>query len=199
MISEIVEWTKEVFLPFGSWGLFVLAFMEASFFPVPPDVLLIILALAEPQLALWFALVCTVGSVLGAMFSYGLGYYIGNPILDKLFSQDKVNKVHKLFEKYGAWAILFAAFTPLPFKLFAITAGVFYMDFKKMVLASLIGRSIRFFLLAGFLMYFGESIVEFIETQFGWVSLIAMCVVIVIAFFVHRYKKQLLKFFNKVF
>jgi len=199
MISEIVDWTKEIFLPFGSWGLFVLAFMEASFFPVPPDVLLIILALAEPNMALWFALVCTIGSVLGAMFGYGAGYYIGNPILDKLFSENKVKRVHKLFEKYGAWAIVFAAFTPLPFKLFVIAAGVFYMDLKKMVLASAIGRGLRFFLLAGFLMYFGESIVEFIETQFGWVSLGIMCAVLVIAFFVHRYKKQLLKFFNKIF
>tara|TARA_Y100000310_G_scaffold339719_1_gene433301 strand:+ start:280 stop:879 length:600 start_codon:yes stop_codon:yes gene_type:complete len=198
MITEIVEWTKEVFLPLGSWGLFVLAFMEASFFPVPPDVLLIILALAEPNLALWFALVCTVGSVLGAMFGYGAGYYIGNPILDKLFSENKVKKVHRLFEKYGAWAIVFAAFTPLPFKLFAIAAGVFYMDLKKMVLASFIGRGLRFFLLAGFLMYFGETIVEFLENQFGWVSLGIMCVVIVIAFVVHKYKKPLLKFFNKV-
>ena len=118
LINSLISWTNNTFQ--GWYGLFILAFIESSFFPIPPDLLLIALCLAKPSLGLFFALICTIGSVLGAMFGYGIGYYGGKPLLLRLFSSSKVSKVHNLFERYEAWAIFIAGFTPIPYKVFTI-------------------------------------------------------------------------------
>ena len=90
MINLFIEWTKRTFLPYGELGLFLVAFMESSFFPVPPDLLLIVLGLAAPEKALWFALIATVGSVLGAAFGYFIGRKGGLPLLRKFFKEEKI-------------------------------------------------------------------------------------------------------------
>ncbi|MDD5177872.1 MAG: DedA family protein [Candidatus Nanoarchaeia archaeon] len=179
LFNGLVEWTKLTFAPLGSLGLFILAFIEASFFPIPPDLLLIILALNDPKNALWFSLICTLGSVLGAIFGYYIGFFGGKPILYKLFKKEKIEKTHALFEKHGGMAIFIAAFTPIPYKVFTIAAGVFYIKLRTVIFASIIGRGMRFFLVGGLIMLFGEPIMSFIDKYFNVLSLVVGVVVIV--------------------
>src|SRR3989338_4669918 len=134
IIADMIEWSRSTFLPFGEAGLFAVAFMESSFFPIPPDLLLIPLVLLNPQLGLWYALVCTIGSVLGAVLGYYIGIKGGRPILIRLAGKEKTDKTARYFRKYGDWAIGIAAFTPIPYKVFTIAAGVFRHSMKNLVL-----------------------------------------------------------------
>ena len=194
LFNWLIEWTNRTFV--GAYGLFVLAFIESSFFPVPPDLVLIALSLAEPSLALYFALICTIGSVLGAMFGYGIGYYGGKPILIKLFSESKVNKVHKLFQKYEAWAIFIAGFTPIPYKVFTIAGGAFYVNFKKFVIASVFSRGLRFFIEAVLIIYFGDVIVGFLSKDFNLYSLVGFGVLFGLVILWKRYTSNRISYFD---
>lgn len=176
----ILERTKDIFLPLGSLGLFFLAFIESSFFPIPPDILLIILTLAEPSKWIWFAIVCTVGSTLGGMFGYFIGYKFGKPALRLITSEKTIEKVHKYFEKYEWWAIFIAGFTPIPYKVFTIAGGGFYINFKKFVAASFISRGLRFFIIAGLISLFQDIIVNYIDKYFEVFTLIIACIVILV-------------------
>jgi len=196
-LNGIVAWTKEIFLPLGPFGLFLLAFMESSFFPVPPDVLLIILCLAEPSSSLLFALLCTLGSVLGAIFGYYIGKYFGRPVLTLMFKEEKIDKVHRLFQKYEAWAIFIAGFTPIPYKLFTIAGGVFEINMRNFIIASTLSRGLRFFIIAGFLLFFGEMIVDFINNYLGLAS-IAFVIVLISAYYGFQYLKKK-KYFDHFF
>ncbi len=187
-LQNITEWSKETFLPLGWLGLFLLAFAESSFFPVPPDILLIPLCLAVPKFALFYALISTVGSVLGACFGYWIGLKGGRPILKKLTS-NKVERIEYYFQKYGAWAVGIAGFTPIPYKIFTIASGVFKVDFKKMVVASIISRGGRFFLEAIFIMLFGEQIIWFIENYFGLFSFLLVAGLIIVWYVWKRIRK----------
>ncbi len=157
--------------PYGLWALFLLAFAESSFFPVPPDVLLIALAVSIPARALRYALVCSVGSVLGGMFGYLIGYqfmeFIGFGILNFYGLTDKYESVAELYNRYNAWAVGIAGFTPIPYKVFTISAGAFKINFLVFLLASVVSRSARFFLVAGLIYMFGEQIRTFIERYFN--------------------------------
>ncbi|MFC1728245.1 YqaA family protein [Nanoarchaeota archaeon] len=190
LVNAAFEWTKATFAPLGAWGLFVLAFVEASFFPIPPDFLLIILCLARPELALFFALVCTLGSVLGGLGGYGIGFAVERTVLERFFSHKKIAKVHKLFEKYEAWAVFIGGFTPLPYKLFTIGAGLFYVNIKKFVLASALGRALRFFLVAILIMVYGETMVSFIESYFNIFTIVGVIVAVVAYVGYKLYKKK---------
>ena len=160
IIVQLTEWTQRIFEPLGLWGLFLLAFIEASFFPIPPDILLVVFVLATPKLWLLLALVCTVGSVLGGIFGYWIGKKFEMIVLERFFSHSKIEKVHKLFDRFGAWAVFISGFTPIPYKIFTIAAGVFYIDFKKFVVASLLGRGLRYFLLAFLVAKFGNVVMD---------------------------------------
>jgi membrane protein YqaA with SNARE-associated domain len=188
-IQPLINWTKDTFLPLGSGGLFILAFMESSFFPIPPDLLLIALTLLDPSLGLWFAAVCTAGSVIGGMFGYELGRYFGKPFLEKFVKKKKIEKVHKLFEKYEAWAIFIAGFSPLPYKVFTIAGGVFYINFKKFVVASVLSRGLRFFTIAIFLMLYGEWVVQLLEEYFG-LATIGVSILLILGYFSYRRLKK---------
>ena len=157
--------------PYGLWALFLLAFAESSFFPVPPDVLLIALAVSIPARALRYALVCSVGSVLGGMFGYLIGYqfmeFIGFGILNFYGLTDKYESVAELYNRYNAWVVGIAGFTPIPYKVFTISAGAFKINFLVFLLASVVSRSARFFLVAGLIYMFGEQIRTFIERYFN--------------------------------
>ncbi|MBS3117431.1 DedA family protein [Candidatus Woesearchaeota archaeon] len=189
-IARLLEWTEKTFLPLGTVGLFLLAFIESSFFPIPPDILLLVLALADPSRAFWFATVTTVGSVLGGIFGYAIGFYGGRMFLEKFFKKERVQKVHALFEKYGSLTIFIAGLTPIPYKVFTIAAGTFYLNLKTFILASVIGRGIRFFALASFIFFFGEPIMSFIQTNFNTVSII-VSVILVLSFILHQKYKAL--------
>jgi len=194
-LNSLVTWTKNVFEPLGPLGLFILAFMESSFFPIPPDILLIVLCVAEPEKALLFALICTAGSVIGGMFGYLIGYGGKEVVLTKFFSQRKIAKVHNLFNKYEAWAVAIAAFTPIPYKVFTIAAGVFYVDFKKFVIASTIGRGLRFFTVAIMVMFFGEMIIGIMQKYFNWATIIVAALVFLIYVIYMKYVRKSSKIF----
>ena len=172
IIEVLINWTNRHFAKFGGLGLFFLAFIEASFFPVPPDILLITLALGDPQNAIYYGVVCTVGSVLGGLFGYLIGYIGEKAVLEKMFKHDKIEKMHNYFEKYEAWAIFISGFTPVPYKLFTIGAGVFYVNIRKFIIFSFFGRGLRFMGEAILLMYFGKQIVEFLDSSFNVYTLV---------------------------
>ncbi len=189
-ISGLLVWSQENLVPLGPIGLFVIAFMESSFFPIFPDIILIPLVLLEPQMGLIYAAITTIGSVLGAVFGYFIGVKGGRPILIKLAGKKNVEKVENYFERYGAWAVGIAGFTPIPYKIFTIASGVFRFNIAKMLFASIISRGARFFIIAVTLMLWGNEILLFIENYFGLASIIAVAAVIFI-YFVYK------KFFGK--
>lgn len=156
--------------------LFLVSFVESSFFPIPPDVLLIAMVIAAP--AGWFrlALICSIGSVLGGMFGYLIGYQfmdlIGNRIVEFYHFQEKWEKIGVLYDKYDVWAVVVAGFTPLPYKVFTLSAGAFKINFSTFVLASAVSRSARFFLVAALLYKFGPPFKVLIEKYFNLFTII---------------------------
>lgn len=172
--------------PYGHLALFILAFAESSFFPIPPDVLLIALGLIKPSSALWLSAITTIGSVLGGMIGYFIGIKGGKPILERLVKKEKIILVHNYFERYEAWAIFIAAFTPIPYKVFTIAGGVFYINFKKFVLASICGRGGRFFIVGTLIMFFGEQIKYLISKYFDIFSVVFV-VLLILGFYCLRH------------
>jgi undecaprenyl-diphosphatase len=189
IFNGLLVWSEKTFYPLGSFGLFILAFIESSVFPIPPDILLVIFCLAEPSKALWFALITSVGSVLGGMFGYLIGYGGEKIIVDRIISSKKIERVHRLFDKYGAFAVFIAGFTPIPYKIFTIGAGLFYINFKKFVIASFFGRGMRFFAEAILIMLYGRMIVNFMDKYFGWVTIIVVILIVIGYIFYRKYKK----------
>lgn len=170
--EDLLEWSKDLFLPLGETGLFIIAFIESSVFPIPPDIVLIPLVLFKSSLGLYYASISTAGSVLGGIAGYYIGLKGGRPLARRLFSEGKVKRVEDYFERYGAWAVLIAAFTPIPYKVFTIASGIVRLDLKRFVLASAIGRGARFFAEATVIMIWGEQILEFLLQYFEIVTLI---------------------------
>lgn len=177
---------QNYFSELGVFGLGLLAFIESSVFPLPPDVLLAAMSLCEPQKALLFALICTVFSALGGGFGYAIGLYGGRPAFQFLFKKqhDKLEHVEFLYNKYGVWAVLGAAFTPIPYKVFTIASGIFKLNFWGFMLVSFIGRGARFFIVAAALMLFGEPIKQYLEP-----IIIALTILVLVFYFV-VYKKR---------
>ncbi|MDH3257216.1 MAG: DedA family protein [Nitrospinota bacterium] len=157
-------------------ALAILSFAESSFFPIPPDVLLIAMAVAVPLKAFRFAAVCSVASVLGGMFGYLLGWQfmdlVGSRIVEFYHLQAQWDKIGGWYEEYNAWAVGAAGFTPLPYKVFTLAAGAFQINFPVFVLASLVSRSARFFIVAGLIYKFGAPIKVFIEKYFNILSIV---------------------------
>jgi membrane protein YqaA with SNARE-associated domain len=182
--TEKVGWFRRIYdrslfwvqSPSGVWALFFIAVAESSFFPIPPDVFLMVLCLAVPRKAFRYAAVCAAGSVLGGMLGYGLGLgfmdTIGVKILAWYGLQDKYELVQNLYRQYDALAVGAAGFTPLPYKLFTITAGAFKINFVTFVLVSMVSRSARFFLVAAFIYKFGPPVRDFIERYFNLLTII---------------------------
>ena len=157
----------------SDWSLLVLAvtsFFESIFFPIPPDALLIAIGVRNPETAVWLAALVTGSSVAGAVVGHWLGGRFGRPLLYRLVRPSRVERVEVLFNKYGAWAVVLAAFTPIPYKVFAISAGILDLDRRTFILASLVGRGARFFTLGILLLVFGESIGEFIDDNFELIT-----------------------------
>jgi len=166
----VLSWAST---PYGSIALFLLAAAEASFFPIPPDVLLLPLCVGNRALALRFAAICTAGSVLGGAIGYAIGWGAWG-MVDQLFysyvpgfSEEKFTMVGGLYDQYNFWIVFVAAFTPIPYKVITIAAGVFQISFPMFMIASLVGRGARFFLVAGLLYYFGAPITGFIDRWFN--------------------------------
>ena len=166
----------------SDWAIFVLAlgaFAESTFSPIPPDPLLIPMSVLNPSLAIWFGVVATISSVMGAIVGHWLGSRFGRPLLHRMMSESSVRSAESLFDKYGAWAVLVAAVTPIPYKVFTILAGVLGLDMKRFILVSLIGRGARFMSLGVLLFLFGEEIQIYIDRHFQKLSILAGVAVIV--------------------
>jgi membrane protein YqaA with SNARE-associated domain len=168
--------------PSGVWALFLLAVAESSFFPIPPDVFLMVLCIAAPKKAFRYAAICAVGSILGGVIGYGLGMgfmdTLGVKILDWYGLQDKYVVVQDLYQRYDALAVGAAGFTPLPYKLFTITAGAFKINFVTFILMSIVSRSARFFLVAALIYKFGAPIRYFIEKYFNLLTILFLILLI---------------------
>lgn len=166
LISELSHWLES--FATSEWAIlvmFVVAFVESIFSPFPPDPILIAASIFNPKMALIFAAIVTIASVAGALGGYWLGDRFGRPVLDRFVSPEKVERVEVMFDKHGTWAIIFAAISPIPYKVFAITAGAMEMRLKPFIIASLIGRGARMFLWAVLILLFGETALELIETR----------------------------------
>lgn len=176
--------------PYGPLALFLLAFAESSFFPIPPDVLLIAMGLGAPDQAWWYGAVCTAGSVTGGMFGYGIGRFGGKPLLDRLVSPDKTLRIHNYFERYEAWAIGIAGFTPVPYKVFTISAGAFWIHFPRFVVVSLLSRGARFMLVGTLIGLYGETVRHLIERYFNLFTLLFVVLLAGGFFLVHRHGRK---------
>lgn len=158
-LQPILDWMNSL----GETGLFILAFTESSFFPIPPDFLYIPMILSGAQNPYMLALIASIGSVLGAVFGYGIGYFGGRPIIQFILgkhSETVLNKAEAFFEKYGSMAVLIAAFTPIPFKVFTLAGGMAKMPLLPFILYSSLGRAGRFFTVTFLLVNYGEIIME---------------------------------------
>ncbi|MBN1808924.1 MAG: DedA family protein [Planctomycetes bacterium] len=160
---------------YASLWLFVLAAAESSFFPIPPDVLLIALcigaaAIGNSPMCFFYAAVCTVASVLGGALGYLIGLYGGRPIAVKLFGEKKVLAAEDAYRKYDVWAIGAAGFTPIPYKIFTILSGAMEVPFRRFILVSALSRGARFFLVALALFFFGAEVKSFLDDYFAWVT-----------------------------
>ena len=175
MPQKIYDWmmAKAAHRHALAW-LAAVSFIESSFFPIPPDIMLIPMILAAPSRWFRIALVCTVASVIGGYFGYAIGAFamdtVGMTILNAFHLGDKFEAMRPIIDKYGVWMILVKGMTPIPYKLITITAGAFHFDLVKFTFASIAARGMRFFLVAGLLWKFGEPIRVFVETRLKLVT-----------------------------
>ena len=159
-------------------ALFVMSFAESSFFPIPPDVLLGPLCLGKREKAWWFATITTIASVLGAVVGYCIGWGLWESVGPWLytwvpgFTEEKFALVHVWYDRWGVWVLFAAAFTPIPFKVFTIAGGVFGQPLLPFLLVSLVGRGMRFYLVAGLFWWIGPKAEPFIEKYFNWLCLL---------------------------
>jgi len=158
----------------AAWALFAVSFAESSFFPIPPDAMLIPMVLADRRKAWFYAGICTLASVLGALLGYWIGHTlyesVGKPIVAFYHLQEAVQHFIDQFNEYGLWIILVKGLTPIPYKLITIASGVAGFALVPFILASIATRGLRFFLVAGLLYRFGEPIRDFIERRLTLVT-----------------------------
>lgn len=183
IVKRLYDWV----LSWGDsrWGglaLFLLAFAESSFFPIPPDVLLIALCLGVAARSFRYATICLSGSVLGAMLGYAIGFFLWQTpsgeytaladfFFQHIFSVEGFEQVSALYDKYNFWIVFTAGFTPLPYKLFTVSGGLFHINFGMFVVASVVSRGLRFFLIAWLIWRFGAPIKTFIDKYFNWLAI----------------------------
>ena len=185
----VLSWTKK---KYSSVALFVLAFAESSFFPIPPDILQIALSVSKPKKSFFYAFISSLGSILGGIFGYFIGLKLWHLLKDFFFTYipgftPKIFEIIQTkYELYNFWIVFTAGFTPLPYKIITISAGLFEISFIMFVIASIISRSARFFLVATLIYFFGPTIKEFIDKYFNLLT-IAFFILLLGGFFVFRY------------
>jgi membrane protein YqaA with SNARE-associated domain len=172
------------------WALAVVSFVESSFFPIPPDVMLVPMVLSRREKAWWYATVATVASVVGGLLGYAIGYYlydaVGLPILRLYGKEHALDGFMTFVREYGVPAVIIKGMTPIPYKVVTIAAGVGHMDLLSFIGASIVARAMRFFLVAGLLYFAGEPIRAFIEQRLALVTT-AFVVLLVGGFVAARY------------
>ena len=185
-IRKLYDWVLSwAYTPYGAIALFIFAFAESSFFPIPPDVLLIALVLGARKKAFRFALICTIGSISGAIFGYLIGHYLwwttGNEFSSVAgfffsnfpgFTEEMFFRIQQLYSHYNFWIVFAAGFTPLPYKVFTVSAGAFNINFPLFMIASIIGRGARFFLVSALIWKYGPPIKSFIDKYFNLLAIL---------------------------
>jgi len=182
LYDRVLGWSRH---PHAPWYLGGLSFAESSFFPVPPDVMLAPMALAQPRKAWEFALLTTLASVLGGMLGYLIGVYafeVVAPWLQEAGYWPAYQRVGEWFAEWGFWAVFLAGFSPIPYKLFTISAGVLGMAFIPFVAASAIGRGGRFFLVAGLMYWGGQKMEQTLRLYIDRISWVLILILVVIYF-----------------
>jgi len=183
LYTRVMRWARHRHAP---WILAGLGFSEASFFPIPPDVMLAPMSLAKPKAAFGYATLAMIASTCGGMFGYMIGVFafeLVKPWLHSLGYWPAYLRAEEWFLQWGVWAILLAAFSPIPYKVFTIAAGAVAMPFIPFVFASAIGRGSRFFLVAGLMRWGGEPMERMLHNyvdRVGWV-LVALVLIIVVS------------------
>jgi len=175
-IRKLYFWTLHwAATPYAVPALFALSFAESSFFPVPPDVLLMAMTFSTPRRWARYAFWCSVASVLGGMLGYFIGWAlwdtVGKPIVEFYRGEAVMAQVQGWYSQYGFWGVLVAAITPIPYKVFTIASGWFHFDFWLFLLASALGRPFRFFLVAGLIGRYGAQVRPFLEEKLEWALL----------------------------
>ncbi len=191
IIRRLYDWVLSwAHSKYGVPALFLLSFAESSFFPIPPDVLLMALAISRPRKSFYYAFVCTLASVAGGMLGYLIGVefidVVGYKIINFYNLQHEYEVVGKLYEQNAFWAVFTAGLTPIPYKLFTIAAGAFKIDFTVFVLGSIFGRASRFFMVAGLIYFFGPPIRSFIDKYFN-IMVVVFTILLIGGFVVIKY------------
>lgn len=183
MIRALYDWTIGLAQSkHAIWALAFVAFVESSVFPIPPDILMIPMIIAAPRRAFWFALVATISSVAGGAFGYMIGSVffesIGLPVLDFYGQTGHFESFQARYNEYGAWAVLIAGVTPFPYKVITILSGATGLSFPVFMVASVVARALRFFLIAALLWKFGAPIRDFIERRIGLMFTLAVALLV---------------------
>ncbi|PID37014.1 MAG: cytochrome B [Rhodobacterales bacterium] len=191
MLRGLYDWTIRLAEhPRALWALAIIAFLESSMFPIPPDVLMIPMIIAAPNRAFLIAGVALISSVLGGMLGYAIGWgvfeSVGRPILEFYGKTDSFGQFADTYNAYGAWAVLIAGVTPFPYKVITILSGSTGLDFAVFMVASVLARGLRFFLVAGLLWKFGAPIRDFIEKRLGLMFTL-FCVLLIGGFYVIKF------------
>lgn len=183
MLRRLYDWVLSLAdHPQALWVLALVAFAESSFFPIPPDVLMIPMILARPSRAFVIAAVATVASVIGGFFGYFIGAVLfdslGHPLLEFYGKAAQFDEFAARYNDYGAWAVLIAGVTPFPYKVITIASGVTHLSLPVFAISSLIARALRFFIVAALLWKFGAPVKEFIEKRLGLVFVLFCAILI---------------------
>jgi membrane protein YqaA with SNARE-associated domain len=191
MLRRLYDWTMGLASrPYALLALAAVSFAESSFFPIPPDAMIVPMVLARPDRAWRIALVATIASVLGGILGYAIGYYLfetlGQSLIQFYGYQDKFEAFKQAYNQWGLWIILIKGLTPIPYKLVTIASGAAAFDFPVFLLASIITRGLRFFIVAALLRRFGEPIRDFVERRLTLVAT-AFLLVLVGGFLIVRY------------
>jgi len=196
LYNWVLSWSNS---RWGAFALFFLAFIESSFFPIPPDVLLIALCLGSRSKSIYYVIVCSLGSALGGIFGYSIGYFLwwnsaqefsqfANFFFNTIpgFSAEIFFEIKQKYEEWNFWVIFVSGFTPIPFKVFTVSAGAFNINFNLFLIASLIARSARFLIIGGLIWRFGEPIRSFIDKYFNVLAFL-FSFLLVGSFFIIKY------------
>ena len=176
-IQSTYNWMKKsVKSPYALWILATISFIESSFFPIPPDILLIPLVLYRRKEAFKIAFITTLSSVLGGFFGYGIGYFlyssIGVALLNFYHYTEQFEKFCSYYNEYGAWIVFGAGLTPFPYKIVTIASGVTHLNLWVFGIASFIARGVRFYLVSFLLWKYGRPMQDYIERNLGWLSIV---------------------------
>ncbi len=183
MIRRLYDWMMRLARDRrATWWLAAVSFIESSFFPIPPDAMLIPMILANPRRAFHIAAVCTLASVAGGFLGYAIGYWVletlGKPILQMYGQTQNLEAFQKMFLEYGWWIIVIKGMTPIPYKLITIASGAAHFPLLSFAAASVISRGVRFFLVAALLWQFGDPIREFVEKRLTLVTTVFVVLLI---------------------